>query len=194
MTDISLPEVVALQQRAKFFRQDGVDKVEISAIGSKDTFKKKVGPEEMARFKPEWDAYCDGKPMAPRPGTPLTDIPGVDPNKADSYIARNIHNAEELAVLTDAQCQSVGHGTLTDRKASQALLTTRKMQQATEQRDRVSKAFSETKAAPSESKSADIAALGEKIDTMANGINALVQLMTEQTKRAGKRGKTDAAG
>jgi hypothetical protein len=103
MQDITLPEVAALQQRARFFKDGSIDKVEISAVGSKDTIIKKVGPEEMAKFKPEWDAYCDGIPLTRRPGTPLTDILGVTQDRADAYIARNVHTAEELAVLTDGQ-------------------------------------------------------------------------------------------
>jgi hypothetical protein len=194
LTDITLPEVKALQQRARFFKDGDADKVEISAVGSKDTFIKKVGPDEMAQFKPEWDAYCDGKPLTRRPGTPLTDIPSVDQQKADAYIARNVHNAEELAVLSDSQCQQVGHGTLTDRKAAQEMLTAKKMQQTTEQRDRVSKAAAEIRAPAGESKDAQIAELGTKIDGVLDGINALVLLMTEQTKKAGKKGKTNAEG
>lgn len=179
MTDITLPEVTAQQLRAKFYKDGEVDKVEIFAVGSKDTYKKKVGPDEMAMFKPEWDAYCDGKPLSRRPGTPLTDIPGVDQSKADTYVARNIHNAEELAVLTDGQCQQVGHGTLTDRKAAQGLLTMRKLQADTERRDAVGKAAASIGAAP-ETKSEDIAALGEKIDTLASNMNSLVELLTAQ--------------
>lgn len=183
MTDITLPEVTALQQRARFFKDGEVDKVEISAIGSKDTFIKKVGPEEMARFKPEWDAHCDGRPMTRRPGTPLTDCAGIEQVRADTYIARNIHTLEELAVLSDSQCQAVGHGTLTDRKNAQALLTTRKMRDDTARRDAVGKAAATVGAAPAEPKNDEqIAALGEKIDGLATGINALVGLLTAQAQ------------
>jgi hypothetical protein len=195
MQDITLPEVAALQQRARFFKDGEADKVEISAIGSKDTFIKKVGPDEMAKFKPEWDAYCDGKPMTRRPGTALTDIAGVDQVKADSYIARNIHNAEELAVLTDGQCQAVGHGTLTDRKHAQEMLIERKMKREIEQRDAVGRAAASVGVAPAQpSNNEQIAELGTKIDGVLNGINALVLLMSEQTKKAGKKVKTNAEG
>lgn len=197
MTDVSIPEVAALQQRAKFYLDEATGRpmVEISAVGSKDTLRKKVGPEEMGKFRHEWDAFCDGRPLKRRPGIALTDIPGVTQGRADSYIARNVHNAEELAVLSDSQCQSIGHGTLTDRSAAIALVQQRRVAMATEQRDRVSKAAAEIKAAPTnEPKSEEIAQLGEKIDGAVNAINALVALMTEQTKKAGKKGKTDAAG
>lgn len=195
MTDVSLPEVASLQQRARFYTDDnGRPMVEISAIGSKDTIKKKVGPEEMARFKPDWDAFCDGKPLTRRPGTPLTDVPGIDQNKADNYIARNIHNAEELAVLTDGACQGVGHGTLTDRKAAQGLLTMRKLQQTTEQRDRVSKAAADIRIAPAEQPANEqIAELGKKIDGVLDGINALVAALSPK-KPGRKKEQSDAAG
>lgn len=191
MSDLSVTlengaSIASLQQRARFFRDDaGIDRIEISAVGSKDTIVKKVAPEHMARFKPEWDAHCDGRPMARRPGTALTDCPGINQDKADGYIARNIHNLEELAVLSDGQCQAVGHGTLTDRKHAQGLLASRKMERETAQRDAVSKAAGSIAAPVSAegSKTEEIAALGVKIDAMADGINALVGLLTAQAEK-----------
>lgn len=184
MTDITLPEVKPLQLRARFFRDGNADKVEISAVGTKDTLIKKVGPQEMAQFKAEWDAYCDGKPLVRRPGTPLTDCPNIDQQKADMYIARNIHTLEELAHLSDGQCQGVGHGTMTDRKNAQVLLERRKIEAAASARDRINKASETLGAAPAApSQSAEITALSEKIDNLANGVSALVGLLTEQAKK-----------
>jgi hypothetical protein len=196
LTEIAIPEVVALQQRAKFFKDDGgADKVEITFVGSKDTFIKKVGPEEMARFKQEWDAYCDGRPMTRRPGIALTEVPGISQDKADAYIARNIHNAEELSVLTDGQCQSVGHGTLTDRKAAQAFVMERRMKEQSEQRDRVGNAAKDLKTGTPEPQG--IAELGKKIDALTEGMTALVGLLTAQAQQKparAKKEKPDAAG
>lgn len=193
MNDITLPEVAALQQRARFFKDGNADKVEISAVGSKDTYIKKVSPDEMARFKPEWDAYCDGKPLSRRPGTALTDCPGLDQSKADGYVARNIHTLEELAVLSDSQCQAVGHGTLTDRKNAQALLTERKMRQDIAQRDAVGRAAASVGAAPAPVTS-DVAEIKDSIKALTDAVTALVALSAAKKPGRPKKEKPDAAG
>jgi hypothetical protein len=116
MQEIDLPEVQKFQQRARFFKDGDGDFVEISYVGSKDTNVLKVTPQLMAQYRSEWTAYCDGSPLKIRPGTPLTALHGLDQVMADKYIAQNVHTVEELAVLNDMQCQSLGHGTLTFRK------------------------------------------------------------------------------
>jgi hypothetical protein len=185
MQDITLPEVTALKPLARFFKDDnGRDMVEISHVGSKDTFVKKVGPEEMAKFKPEWDAHCDGKPLMRRPGTALTDLKSINQERADYYVSRNIHNLEELAALSDMQCQGVGHGTLTDRTGAQGLLMQRNVQINTEQRDRVGRAAATIGVAPVDTpRSEEIAAIGVKIDGLVEGMNALVGLLTQQAQK-----------
>ena len=45
---------------------------------------------------------------------------------AAKYIAANVHTAEEFAALSDAQCQGLGHGTLTFRNACLQMLEQRK--------------------------------------------------------------------
>lgn len=193
MQDIQLPEVAALQQRARFFEKDGVNKVEISAVGSKDTIVKKVGPDEMAKFKAEWDAFCDGKPLVRRPGTALTDIPGVDQTRADHYIGRNIHTAEELASLSDGQCQAVGHGTLTDRKSAISMISMRRLKQDSARHDAVGKAFASVKEA-AQPKSEELGEIGRKIDALADGINALVAALTPKKPGRPKKDQDNAAG
>jgi hypothetical protein len=175
--------VAALTQRARFYRDEyGIDRVEISAVGSKDTAIRKVGPREMAMFKAEWDAYCDGREMTQRPGTPLSEVDGVNDQKVNNYILRNIHNAEELAALSDSQCQALGHGVLTDRKAAQAMLVARQVQQDAAERDRVAKAAE--KIGPAKVEAApEVAELGKKIDALAEGIGALVGLLTAQAEK-----------
>lgn len=143
LTDITLPEVKVYVQSAKFFRRGEQDFVEISFVGAKDTLVERVKPSHMAQFRSEWDAYCDGRPMQRREGALLTDLPGLDPEKAENYVARNIHTLEELAALSDAQCQGIGHGTLTDREGARKLVTQRKL----EDRDRMQRAVHEASAA-----------------------------------------------
>jgi hypothetical protein len=143
MLDILLPEVKPLTQSARFFRKDEQDFIEVSFVGSKDTVIQRVGPGHMAQFKAEWDAFCDGRPIERRAGTPLTALAGITPERAEFYLARNIHTLEELAALSDAQCQSVGHGTLTDRKGAIALVLQRQL----EARDKAQRAVQEATAA-----------------------------------------------
>lgn len=126
--DITLPEVKSHAQTARFYRQGNSDLVEIRFVGSKDTNVCKVTPDHMARFKNEWDAFCDGRPPAQRSGIALTELPTINDDRAAEYIARNVHTLEELAALNDGQCQSLGHGTLTDRKGARALVMQRQMQ------------------------------------------------------------------
>ena len=97
----------------------------------------------MAQFRSEWDAYCDGRPMQRREGIPLTDLPGLDEARAEGYVARNVHTLEELAALSDAQCQGIGHGTLTDRQGARKLVAQRQL----EIRNRMQRAVQEASAA-----------------------------------------------
>lgn len=128
LQDITLPEVKAHTQTARFFRDGNKDKIEISFVGSKDTLVQVVKPDHMATYRSEWDAFCDGRPLEIRVGTPLTDLPAISEGRAQDYIHRNVHNLEELAALNDGQCQAMGHGTLTDRKGARELVTMRQMQ------------------------------------------------------------------
>jgi hypothetical protein len=143
LTDITLPEVKVYTQSAKFFRRGEQDFVEISFIGAKDTLVEKVTPSHMAQFRNEWDAYCDGRPIERRQGIPLIDLAGLDEARAESYIARNVHTLEELAALSDAQCQGIGHGAITDRQGARKIVLQRQL----EMRDRMQRAVHEASAA-----------------------------------------------
>jgi hypothetical protein len=148
--NIEVPGVDALPQHGRFFRDGERDFVEISFTGVKDTVIRKVSPDLMAQFSEAWASYCDGTPMKQRPGTPLTDLAGVDELRAQNYISRNVHNVEELAALHDGQCQNLGHGTLTLRKAARDLLELRKFQETERSRDRIVKESASIGAVPAE--------------------------------------------
>jgi hypothetical protein len=194
IADITLPEVRVYTQSAKFFRRGEQDFVEISFIGAKDTLVEKVSPAHMAQFRNEWDAYCDGRPMQRRDGIALTELAGLDEDKAEGYIARNVHTLEELAALSDAQCQGIGHGTLTDRQGARKLV----MQRQLERRDRMQRAVHEATAAigpkPAEqyAPSADLESVKGELAELRQGIAELAALVGGDTKPRG-RSKTAAA-
>jgi hypothetical protein len=189
LTDITLPEVKVYTQSAKFFRRGEQDFVEISFIGAKDTLVERVQPSHMAQFRSEWDAYCDGRPMRRREGIPLTDLPGLDEARAEGYVARNVHTLEELAALNDAQCQGIGHGTLTDRQGARKLVAQRQH----EVRDRMQRAVHEASAAigprPAERyvPTAETEALRGEIAELRQSIADLAELMGQSGKPHGKR-------
>lgn len=188
MLDIDLPEVQSMQQSARFFRDGERDFVEVSFVGSKDTTINKVKPEHMAKFREAWDSYCDGTPMQPRKGTPLTDLPGVDEQRAQHYVSRNVHTAEEIAVLSDAQCQALGHGTLTLRKAAHEMLSLKHMKEQERSRDLVTKAAATIGAVPAEkyASASDLEAVNAKIDGLTDSISALVAALSKKPGRPKK--------
>jgi hypothetical protein len=197
--ELTLPEVAAMPQHARFFKDGGRDFVEISFVGAKDTVVKKVQPEHMAKFRAEWNSYCDGQPMARRPGTPLTDIPGVDEQRAEAYLARNIHNAEELSVLSDAQCQGVGHGTLTQRESARKILAHRKYESQEKARKAVSDAAATIGPVPAETyaSKSELTEVKQSIGELSASVSALVQMLSQQKapaepKRRGRPPKQEA--
>ena len=148
----------------------------------------------MAQFRNEWDAYCDGRPMQRREGIALTELPGLDEARAEGYVARNVHTLEELAALSDAQCQGIGHGTLTDRQGARKLVTQRQL----ESRDRMQRAVHEASAAigprPAEqfAPSAEMEAVKSEIADLKQCIADLAGLIAKTTRPRGKS-KTAAA-
>lgn len=185
--NLDIAGVEAFQQAGRFFKENGVDFVEISFVGTKDTMIKKVAPEHMAKFQESWNAYCDGREPAQRKGTPLTDAP-MNEVQAKGYIDRNVHTLEEIAFLSDGQCQALGHGTLTHREAARKLLAARRERQTEERINQISKATASLNKETASSDNKEVlAAIGE----LGQGINALVQLMTAQAqkKKPGRKPK-----
>lgn len=197
MIDVDIPEVRPMSQSARFFEKNGANFVEISFVGSKDTSIQAVKPEHMAKFRDEWNAFCDGQPVKPRKGTPLTDIPGVTSDRMLAFIQANVHTAEELAALSDAQCQGVGHGTLTARQAARQLLQRRAAQQTQQTLDRISEEHKKT-APISSLPPAELGEIKEGIASLNQNMTKLVELMLEdkQRRKGGrpKKDKGNAAG
>lgn len=178
--DLNIAGVDSFQQSARFYKDEGADFVEISFVGSRDSLVKKVSPEHMAKFKDAWDAYCDGRELEQRKGTPLTDAP-MTSEVAKSYVQRNVHTLEELAMLSDAQCQALGHGTLTYRENARKLIATRTDERRQEQMSAVSKAAATVGAATIAP--ADNSEVLNAIHELGQGIGVLVQLMTAQAQK-----------
>jgi hypothetical protein len=180
--DITLPEVPALPQTARFFREGGRDFVEISTVGSKDTVVRKVQPEHMAAFRSEWNAHCDGLPPQRRAGTPLTDLPSVNEGRAEFYLTRNVHTLEELAALSDAQCQALGHGTLTDREHARKRVDQRRFDAREQARKVVSDASAAVGPVPTEAYASrsELVEVKDALATLSASVAALVERMQRQ--------------
>lgn len=166
MTDLVLPEVQGFEQSPRFFKSpNGVDFVEISFIGSKDTIVQKVTPEHMAKFRDAWNSYCDGTPMSLRKGTPLTDL--ITEQLAKSLIDRNVHTLEELAVLNDAQCQGLGHGILTLRKSAQEHVAKHYAEAKVRTQNKIAEESTKAQKVDDSATLAAIGELGVKFDQLA---------------------------
>lgn len=190
MNDLELPEVTTRTLRGKFFKDPaGHDKIEIGFAGCKDTVVQDVTPEFMAQYRAEWNAYCDGRPLAQRPGTSLNDL--VNEDRAKHLIHMNVHTVEELAMLDDMSCQQVGHGTMTERKAARKLLSERQYNKKQEMQKRMETAMAA--AAPVKNAEADakldkLIAIGEQTN---QALLALVQVLQPRKPGRPKTEKID---
>lgn len=195
VADITLPEVRVYNKSAKFFRRGDGDYIEISFIGAKDTFVEKVQPSHMAEFRNEWNAYCDGRPVERREGIALTELSGLDSARAENYIARNVHTLEELAALSDAQCQGIGHGALTDRQGARRLITQRQI----ESREKMQRAVNEANATvgprPVESyaQSAAVESIKDEIAELKQSIGHLAGLVASREPKSKPRSAAKTA-
>lgn len=184
-TDL-LPEVQSAQLIPRFFKQGDRHYVEISIVGQKDTVVRKVTPAHMAEFRPQWDAYCDGRPAERRSGTALTDI--VDEQRAGMLIQRNVHSLEELAALSDQQCQTLGHGTLTNREQARRLLTQRHFETSRKSADKIGKLTGEAKPISSQDVAAraEIAEIKQSVADLAQTVGQLVNALRQAPRAAPK--------
>lgn len=185
MHDIDIPEVTALRQQARFYREGEQAFIEISYVGDNGTVVKKVQPEHMANFREEWNAFCDGVPLKRRSGTALTII--MDEPIAEKYINQNVHTVEELSFLSDGQCQVLGHGTLTLRQKARDLLSEKKRKQVEEVTKRISDVANSVQTLP-EQPDPRYASKGD-LDEVKNMLAQLIEM--QRPKKPG-RPKKDA--
>ncbi len=191
MADVEIDEVRGFAQQARFFRQKDKDYIEISFIGNPDTLIQKVTPELMARYRDEWNAYCDGTPMKQRPGTALTEIKEMTPERAAELIRRNVHNLEELAALNDHQCQGLGHGTMTLRRTAQGIVQMRKFQEKEVAQKKINESVAPAMVHHPEMNALEdmVKAQAEKIDTLSNAVAALVEMQKQSLKPVTRKKK-----
>jgi hypothetical protein len=191
LLDVIIPEVSALQQTARFFKEENRDFVEISFVGEKDTVIRKVQPEHMAKFRDAWNAFCDGQPVKQRQGTSLIDIPGLSDQLAQKYISANVHTAEEIAALSDMQCQTLGHGTLTFRTTARNMLDMRRQQKMEEDTRRISKAAESVQSLPAEMEAKY--ASKEDVEEIKGQMGQIMGLMQQllEKKKPGRPKKED---
>jgi hypothetical protein len=190
--EVDIPEVTRMHQNARFYREGDRDLVEISCVGSKDTMVHRVKPHHMAMFRDEWNAYCDGVPLKPREGTALTDVPSLTEQMAQSYIGKNVHTAEELAALSDGQCQALGHGTLTLRNNARGLVEQRRVSKLEEASRKISKAAESVGSLSAAEAQAELDAKYASKADVDEIKGMLAQLLTQGEKRKPGRPKKEA--
>ncbi len=184
MSDVSLEFVHEVGQSARFYKEGEQDYIEISFVGMKDNFHDKVKPKHMEKFRREWDAYCDGRPLEQRKGIPLTEC--VHKDRADYYIQRNVHTLEELAALSDMSCQGLGRGTINEREAARKKLSSLEL----DRHEKTMQKFSEVTQKAQENP--DMETLKAQVSELKDIVTQLVGAMTAK-RGPGRPPKTEAA-
>lgn len=103
-----------------------IELVRIKIVGDPNDLIKKVTADHVKRFPREYEAYKLGSRRIDHGGTKLADVPGVDRDTETKLNFQGVHNAEQLAGLSDGQVSSLGIGTQTLRRAAQLLLAANK--------------------------------------------------------------------
>lgn len=192
---IELPEVQKVNQAIRFFEikdKPGVVFYELSFVGMKDNLHGKVTPDIMARFRDEWNAYCDGKPQGHRKGTPLTELPSITYEREQFYLSRNVHTLDELACLNDGQCLGLGHGVLTDRNAAVKFRSEQLLNAKTEREKTIMDAAAKIGAAPSETQDKEMGEIKSQVAALTETVDKLAQIIMAQAQKP-KRGRPPKA-
>lgn len=116
--------------RVTFFKSvDGQrDMAEIKIVGDPNTVVKRVTPDVAAKFPREWESYQNSHDAVVIPGTPLTEVPGIDRNAAANLKMQGVRVAEELAALDEAQAKALGLGGITFWKAAKNLIRLKQLE------------------------------------------------------------------
>lgn len=95
------------------------DFIRIAVPGDKHTvIDTLVTPEYAERFGPEYEAWKSSKETGGVDGTPLADWGRFSPFQIAELKLMNIHTVEQIAQLSDAQCQRIGMGGYQTRDAA----------------------------------------------------------------------------
>jgi hypothetical protein len=129
----------------RFFKDGNKDIISITAAGDAgQEFHGKVTPKHIARFPKEWDAYQGGFDMPKVVGTPLTEIPGFNPELERIYRVQGVAVCEQLAEASDAVLQKLGMGSQQFRKLAKMVVENKKAQaSAADVNDMIAKAVSQ---------------------------------------------------
>jgi hypothetical protein len=87
-----------------------------------------VTPDVAAKFPREWESYQSSNESIAIPGTPLTEVPGVDRNAAANLKMQGVRVAEELAALDEAHAKALGLGGITFWKAAKNLIKLKQLE------------------------------------------------------------------
>ncbi|PKR55405.1 hypothetical protein [Thalassospira marina] len=138
--------------RASFFENGKNTMIEIRIVGSSDTIIRKASAEDTARFAAEYQQYKGNLPKDVG-GTPLTEVPGIDQNRAVALSLKGIHNAEDLAELDDGPAKNaIGMGWLDLRKSARNVIELNKMKAEAEKAKAAQEAAEKSAADEAEAK------------------------------------------
>jgi hypothetical protein len=114
---------IATKIRAQFMFVEGADHIRQEWIGTKDFRLDKVAPKHIDEYPNEWKSYQSIKPRVDAGGTPLMEIPGIQPKDTVALSLKGIHNVEALANLDEytAATLDAGNGLVWHRTAKLVL-------------------------------------------------------------------------
>lgn len=100
------------------------DWVRISPPGDSTTMiEREVRDDDRDRFKRLYERYKSGQEMRPE-GTAIESWPRITRAQAEELKYLKCFTVEQLAAMSDAQCQRAGAGVMSLRKEAQAFLET----------------------------------------------------------------------
>lgn len=187
LEEIALPEVTAHLHTVKFSKEKNSTYIEIKNTGTSETSVRKVRPEDMARYRNEWMAFCDGMPPSKelRKGISLKMLNGMNDELEQKFISYNVHNIEEFAALSDMQCQTLGHGTLTLRKQAQERLGLLRLQQQEQAVKVINEAAASVKPVPDAQYASqdDLVAVKESVASLDTKMDAILAALGNKPLR-----------
>lgn len=102
------------------------DWIRIAPPGDPTTMiEREVREDDKARFRAVWERYKAGQEMVPD-GTPIESWPRITRAQAEELRHMRCHTVEQLAHMSDTQCQRAGAGIMALRKEALAFLETAK--------------------------------------------------------------------